>query len=71
MSHTEQIHDQEIMDGMSVGTDGQPTEWLDITARRDGGLCVAWNSDRYLLTDAQARKLRDTLSALMAGVVKD
>ena len=41
-----------------------PTEWLDITAR-NGGFCVAWNSDRYLLTDAQARKLRDTLSALV------
>ena len=44
-----------------------PTEWLDITAR-DGGLCVAWNSGRYLLTDAQARKLRDALSALLSEV---
>ncbi len=70
MSHTEQIHDQEIMDGMSVRTAVQPTKWLDIT-ECDDGLCVAWNSERYLLTNAQARKLRDTLSALMAGVVKD
>ena len=44
-----------------------PTEWLDITAR-GGGLCVAWNSDHYLLTDAQARKLRDALSALLSEV---
>ena len=44
-----------------------PTEWLDITAR-NGGFCVAWNSDRYLLTDAQARKLRDTLSTLLSEV---
>ena len=44
-----------------------PTEWLDITAC-DGGFLVAWNSDRYLLTDAQARKLRDTLSALLSEV---
>ena len=47
-----------------------PTDWLDIT-ECDGGVCVAWNSARYILTDAQARKMRDTLSALMAGVVKD
>ena len=72
MNLPEQIHPshdmERVADGMSVGTDGQPTEWLDITARRDGGLCVAWNSDRYLLTDAQARKLRETAGyAVCAG----
>ena len=62
MNHPEQIHPSHDLESPPT-----PTEWLDITAR-DGGLCVAWNSDRYLLTDAQARKLRDTLSTLLSEV---
>ena len=57
----------EVLATQALEAQPTPTEWLDITAR-NGGLCVAWNSDRYLLTDAQARKLRDTLSTLLSEV---
>lgn len=43
----------------------QTTAWLDVT-KSDEGLCVAWNSARYLLTTEQARRMVETLSSLLA-----
>ena len=43
----------------------QPTAWLDVT-KSDGGLCVAWNGARYLLTTEQARRMVETLASLLA-----
>lgn len=47
----------------------QTTAWLDVT-KSDEGLCVAWNSARYLLTTEQARRMVETLSSLLADLPK-
>lgn len=46
------------------------TAWLDVT-KSDEGLCVAWNSARYLLTTEQARRMVETLSSLLADLKLD
>lgn len=54
---------------MSQITDADKTAWLDVT-KSDEGLCVAWNSARYLLTTEQARRMVETLSSLLADLPK-
>lgn len=50
---------------MMSSLEPQTTAWLDVT-KSDEGLCVAWNSARYLLTTEQARRMVETLSSLLA-----
>lgn len=55
-----------IMMGLAmVAAEPQPTAWLEVT-KSDDGLCVAWNSARYLLTAEQARRMVETLASLLA-----
>ena len=49
---------------MMSSLEPQTTAWLDVT-KSDEGLCVAWNSARYLLTTEQARRMVETLSSLL------
>ena len=42
----------------------QPTIWLDVT-KPGQGLVVAWNNERYLLTQEQACRLANVILALL------
>lgn len=59
----------EAAKAMMSSLEPQTTAWLDVT-KSDEGLCVAWNSARYLLTTEQARRMVETLSSLLADLPK-